>query len=54
MTQQDKVGEVMKEFSQGILKDSHGELVTDWDQAIAIALSEAGVSKNQENFEKYM
>lgn len=42
--QQDKISKVMREFKAGTLKDSHGEKVTDKDQALAIALSEAGVS----------
>jgi hypothetical protein len=34
----------MRKFSRGELKDSHGKTVTDRDQALAIALSEAGLS----------
>ena len=41
----DKVGKVMSEFKEGKLKDSHGNTVSDKKQAIAIALSEAGLSK---------
>lgn len=41
---EDKVSFVMREFSEGKLKDSHGKTVTDKNQAIAIALSEAGLS----------
>lgn len=40
------VGIVMKEFKQGKLKSSSGTKVTDAKQAIAIALSEAGLSKD--------
>lgn len=40
-----KVAKVMKEFKDGTLKSSSGELVTDRDQAIAIAMSEAGIEK---------
>ena len=36
-----KVAKVMGEFKSGKLKSSSGEVVTDKDQAIAIALSEA-------------
>jgi len=40
-----KVAKVMQEFKDGTLKTSSGETVTDRDQAIAIALSEAGNSR---------
>jgi len=40
-----KVAKVMAEFKAGTLKSSSGEVVTDKDQAIAIAMSEAGMSK---------
>lgn len=46
MKPQTKVAKVMHEFKQGQLK-SHGKKVTDRDQAIAIALSEAGISKEK-------
>ena len=39
-----KVSRVMQEFKDGKLKTPDGKLVTDKEQAIAIALSEAGVS----------
>lgn len=42
---QDKVSRVMREFKEGTLKDRGGNTVTDKNQAIAIALSEAGLSK---------
>lgn len=38
---QKKVEKVMNEYKKGELKTSHGKKVTDHDQAIAIALSEA-------------
>ena len=41
----DKVGYVMKEFKDGKLKSSSGDKVTNRNQAMAIALSEAGVKK---------
>ena len=41
-----KVEKVMREFKEGTLKDSHGNKITDRKQAIAIALSEAGLSKS--------
>lgn len=44
----DKVSAVMKEFKQGTLHSGGGEKVTDKKQAIAIALSEAGLSKAAE------
>lgn len=43
--QQAKVKKVMEEFKDGDLKSSSGQAVTNPKQAIAIALSEAGVSK---------
>lgn len=36
-----KIAKVMKEFEAGKLKDSHGKVVTDRDQALAIAYSPA-------------
>lgn len=42
----EKVGKVMREFKAHKLK-SHGKVVTDRDQAIAIALSEANMSKKK-------
>ena len=40
-----KVGKVMREFKKGDLKSSSGQKVTNPKQAIAIGLSEAGISK---------
>ena len=40
-----KVKKVMKEFKSGELKSSSGDKVTNPKQAVAIALSEAGLSK---------
>jgi hypothetical protein len=42
---QAKVSRVMREFKQGELKSSSGQKVTNPKQAIAIGLSEAGISK---------
>lgn len=42
---QAKVGKVMQEFKEGKLKSSSGKKVTNPKQAIAIGLSEAGMSK---------
>lgn len=42
-----KVGKVMKEFKSGELKSSSGQKVTNPKQAIAIGLSEAGMSKKK-------
>lgn len=36
-----KIAKVMREFKDGVLTDSHGNRVTDRQQAIAIAMSEA-------------
>jgi hypothetical protein len=43
----DKVEVVMKEFKRGTLRSGSGEKVTNPKQGIAIALSEAGLSKNK-------
>ena len=40
-----KVERVMHEFKTGALKSSSGQKVTNRKQAVAIALSEAGMSK---------
>ena len=42
---QAKVGLVMGEYKHGALKSSSGKTVTNPQQALAIALSEAGLSK---------
>lgn len=47
LAQKRKVGKVMHEFKHGKLK-SNDRIVTDRNQAIAIALSEAGISKKEE------
>ena len=44
-----KVRTVMKEFKSGELKSSSGSKVTNPKQAVAIALSEAGLSKNKKS-----
>ena len=41
---QGKVHKVMSEFKKGTLRSSSGEKVTDRKQAVAIAMSEAGLS----------
>lgn len=46
---QAKVEVVMKEFKRGKLKSSSGEKVTKRSQAVAIAMSEAGLSKKKYN-----
>lgn len=45
LAQKNKVARVMHEFKFGKLKSSSGDLVTDRSQALAIALSSAGLSK---------
>lgn len=45
--QQDKVGKVMGEYEKGSLKSSSGKKVTSKKQAVAIAMSEAGMSKDK-------
>lgn len=44
---QKKVATVMKEYGKGKLKSSSGQKVKNPKQAIAIALSEAGMSKKK-------
>jgi len=44
---EDKMARVMGEFKAGKLKTSAGKPVTDRAQALAIALSEAGISEKQ-------
>jgi len=46
LAQHKKMSKVMREFKNGQLK-SHGKVITDRDQAIAIALKEAGISKKE-------
>jgi hypothetical protein len=40
-----KVKKVMKEYKEGKLKSGSGDKVKDRKQAVAIAMSEAGMSK---------
>jgi hypothetical protein len=42
---QKKVAKVMREYKAGTLKSSSGDKVTNRDQAVAIAMSEAGVKQ---------
>ena len=43
----DKVSKVMREYKAGKLKSSSGDKVTSQKQAVAIAMSEAGMSKEK-------
>jgi hypothetical protein len=51
---QKKVAKVMREFKKKKLKSSSGKKVTSRKQAIAIALSEAGLSKKDRGFYAHM
>ncbi len=42
---QRKVAKVMREYKAGKLKSSSGEKVTSQKQAVAIAMSEAGIKR---------
>ena len=44
---QRKVSKVMREYKAGKLKSSSGQKVTSQKQAVAIAMSEAGMSKKK-------
>jgi hypothetical protein len=44
---QEKVHVVIKEFKRGTLHSGSGKIVKNRKQAIAIAMSEAGLSKNK-------
>lgn len=44
---QKKVSKVMREYGAGTLKSSSGKKVTSRKQAIAIALSEAGMARKK-------
>jgi len=46
---QAKIRRVMKEYKSGALKSSSGEKVKSRQQAIAIALSQAGMSKKDKS-----
>lgn len=45
--QQKKIKKVMDEWKAGSLLDSHGNKITDRKQVLAVALSEAGLSKKK-------
>lgn len=45
--QRRKISKVMHEYKTGDLHSSSGDQVTKRDQAVAIALSEAGLSKKK-------
>jgi hypothetical protein len=54
---QAKIAKVMREFKAGILKGSDKKAITNRKQAIAIALSEAGMSmqgKSDEYWDSYV
>ena len=44
---QKKIATVMREYSKGKLKSSSGQRVKNPKQAVAISLSEAGMSKKK-------
>lgn len=46
-SKKDKFKTVMEEFARGTLHSSDGKIVTDRDQALAIAYSESGIEKSE-------
>lgn len=44
-----KVAKVMREYKAGKLKSSSGDKVKSHDQAVAIAMSEAGIKQKKES-----
>jgi hypothetical protein len=52
---QAKIARVLREFKEGKLKGSDKKPITNYKQAVAIALSEAGMSmKKKDASEEYM
>lgn len=47
LSKEQKVRFVMDEFAKGKLHSSNGDLVTDRKQAVAIAMSEAGMARKR-------
>ena len=52
---QAKIARTMREFKAGTLKSSSGEKITNYKQAVAVALSQAGMSMPKKDAsEEYM
>jgi len=52
---QAKISRTLREFKAGTLKSSSGEKITDYKRAVAIALSQAGMSMPKKDAsEEYM
>ena len=52
---QAKIAQVMREFKAGTLKSSSGEKIANYKQAVAVALSSAGMSiPKKDASEEYM
>jgi len=52
---QAKISRVLREFKAGTLKSSSGEKITDYKRAVAIALSQVGMSMPKKDAsEEYM
>jgi hypothetical protein len=52
---QAKIARTMREFKAGTLKSSSGEKITNYKQAVAVALSQAGMSMpKRDASEEYM
>jgi hypothetical protein len=52
---QAKIARVLSEFKAGTLKSSSGQPITNYKQAVAVALSEAGMTmKKKDASEEYM
>ena len=53
--QRRKIARVLREFKAGTLKSSSGQKITNYRQAVAVALSEAGMTmKKKDASEEYM
>jgi len=50
LSPEEKVHYVMREFKRGVLRSGAGHIVTSREQAIAIALAEAGLARRRRRY----